>query len=123
MTAWLTQIIPDYRNDQARTANQVNRADSTSLLSSLRWRYSASRVVFAQRLAVVTNDFRNTGAVGQEGAIGTARALIWSGDAAIAINNATTLNAGLRSEEQDDTPQTCDDRHDARGLTDHVRLR
>ena len=93
----------DYRNDQARTANQVNRADSTSLLSSLRWRYSASRVVFAQRLAVVTNDFRNTGAVGQEGAIGTARALIWSGDAAIAINNATTLNAGLRSEEQDDT--------------------
>ena len=64
----------DYRNDQARAANQVNRADSTSFLSSLRWRYNTTRVVFSQRLSVVTNDFRNTGAVGQEGAIGTARA-------------------------------------------------
>ena len=77
----------------------MRHANSTSLLASAGWRYTAPRALFTQRLSVVDNRFRNHGLFEQEQARGDTRVVVWRGDATVPIHG-WMLESGLTAEQQ-----------------------
>lgn len=88
-----------YRDITARTANEIAKATSTSVLGSLRWRYAADRMLISSRLSAVRHRYLNRGLLFQERARGTTDATMWRTDVTIPVNR-WSVEAGTHVEDQ-----------------------
>lgn len=91
-----------YSKPSASGANDIQRASSTSLLTSVGWRYVGPRAVLRQRLSVVANRFRNRGMFFQEQAAGDTRDIVWRGDITLPLRS-WTFDGGLQAERERST--------------------
>jgi hypothetical protein len=91
-----------YSKPSASGPTDIQRASSTSVLTSIGWRYIGPRTVFRQRLSVVANRFRNRGLFFQEQAAGDTRDIVWRGDITVPLRS-WTFDGGLQAERERST--------------------
>lgn len=91
-----------YSRPSASGPNDIQRASSASLLTSVGWRYAGARALLRQRLSVVGNRFRNRGVFYQEQGRGDTRDVVWRADLTLPVRS-WTFDGGLQAEREHST--------------------